>query len=203
MKDIELAKLFALPTSTIADWKSKKNLNGNVKFLLYKFISSLPDELVRERIEAIKLIEDIEVVGRNEFIKTVLNNAEKFDIFDGYEIPNPLTKPTGLESLNLGFKDMWFLKNRDNEYIALHFYIQNQMSTYSYLDRMRKAYEIFHEHTKIKNIYLITSGVNPQRVQSREIFEGFHKLIVLDANYFTSKLYKRKNIVFWNEANAS
>lgn len=195
MQDKELAKLFGLPTSTIADWKSKKNLNGNVKFLLYKFISTLPDELVKERIEAIKLIEDIEVVGKNEFIEKVLNNIGKFDIFDGYEIQ----KPQEIESLNLCFKDMRFFKNEYNEYIAVHFYFQFRMSVYGNLERIQKNYITLQENMKINKIYLITSGTNPAKVQSSVLFEKIENLVVYDVSYFTSKLYSRKNIIFWHD----
>lgn len=199
MKDIELAKLFGLPTSTVADWKSKKNLNGNMKFLLYKFISSLPDEMIKERIEAIKLIEDIEVVGNQEFIKKIFDNKDKFEIFNGYSLLNiqDLTNPK--QSKFLTINKISIFKNKNDKYIVMHFYLPFNSNTLNRIYHLEKEYKLLNETYNIDKIYLVLGITETVKIDDPNFCKSINNLEVLNAKYFTDELYNRKNIVFWND----
>lgn len=202
MKDIELAKLFGLPTSTIADWKNKKNLNRDVKYLLYKFISTLPDEIVKERIEAIKLLEDIEVVGKQEFINDIFTNKDKFDIFDGYDkvISQDIVDYYKFKN-SLRGKVMFFMKNDLDEYILMHFYLPYNSNSFSRIEYVEQDYQKFQKYLKINKIYLVLSGVELDKLERVGFCKSIDNLEIIDASYFSEKLYDRKNIIFWNDPN--
>lgn len=199
MKDIELARLFGLPTSTLNDWKSKKNLNGNMKFLLYQFISTMPDEIVKERIEAIKLLEDIEVVGTQNFISKVVHLKDKFEILKEYNhiLKRSFTHITHLSSFIRRSK-LAFMKNSEDSYILLHCYLPYNSTSLQRISYLASTYEQLNAEINIDKIYLVVNGLKPEEMNPSKYFQNIHNLEILDSSYFTKKLYKRKNIVFWN-----
>ncbi len=199
MKDIELAKLFGLPTSTLNDWKSKKNLNGNIKFLLYQFISTMPDEIVQERIEAIKLLEDIEVIDTQDFIRKAVHLKDKFAILKEYDhiLKRNFTDITHLSNFIKRSK-LAFMKNIEDRYILIHCYLPYNSNSLQRISHLASTYEQLNAEINIDKIYLVINGLKPEEMNPSKYFQNIHNLEILDSSYFTKKLYKRKNIVFWN-----
>ncbi len=191
MKDLELSREFGLSKSTISDWK---NLGKGSKYLLYKFISSFPDDVILERLNAIKLLDNIKVVEENEYIMNFMSNMRLFGEFN-------LMRDIHQSLL----KNIRLLENRDRSYSAVVFKLMSNRDKEAFKYEFNVFEEENEKDTKISKVFFITkkSYIAGEREESiRQRCKGLEmECFFLDMQEVSDMLYSGVNIILWQGAN--
>jgi hypothetical protein len=190
MKDIELAKIFGLSTSTLSDWKNNKR---DGKYILYRFLNSCSEEAITKKVDAIKLLDDIKIVGVSEFKLDFINNINRLEQFREFEV-------TGVDFLNPKISNILILKNSNGEYSVVIFNL-TLGSNYQTIDKFYLhlvKFKAENPELTIDHIYLVNRSGKPVKFENAK--EDYNLDIttigVLEIN---REFYGCENVVFWKE----
>jgi hypothetical protein len=144
-------------------------------------------------VDAIKLLDDIKIVGVSEFKLDFINNINRFEQFREFEV-------TGVDFLNPKISNILILKNSNGEYSVVIFNL-TLGSNYQTIDKFKLHLEKFKEEypkITVDHIYLVSRSGKP--VMFKNAKEDYNLDIttigVLEIN---REFYGCENVVFWKE----
>jgi len=193
MQDLQLSKVFGLSSSTISDWKSNKTSS---KYLLYKFMQSFNDEVIKNKIDAIKTVDDIEIVGTYQFRLHFFKNLNTIEQFKDFKV-------TGIDYIKSGIDNILVFKSDKNRYIIILFDLLIGSNNLK-VDIFKKLIVDFkekYEDILVDDFYIIVNNEKFEKIQKILTLKKTDlKIKVIKSTDITKIFYNDKNIIFWRES---
>jgi len=179
-----------LSTSTLSDWKSNKK---DSKYILHRFINSFSAEAITKKVEAIKLLDDIEIVGVNEFKLDFIEKINKLEYFREFKI-------VGVDFLRSNISNILILKNSNGEHTVVIFNL-TLGSNYQTVEKFKLHLEKFKEENPkitVDHICLVSRSGKPVRFEKAK--ESYSlDIITIGVLEINKEFYGCENVIFWNE----